>query len=322
MTRYVVIALINVLIIGLIAVNGAIALLRGCSIGAGCGDSSSTLTWALVIGATIAAVAAIVVLAKAFADRRRAMASQNITITSIGRGFGLKRNAAETEPADDAAGEAMLMRLARMSRHAPVADEGAATPAETPAPVSLAKTADVAPVEAAQPDLRLVVDRGERLARRPLAPVDHAPDAPITSAAAEGRFDWLMDEENIHQNSILRIDSGFPWCFAGLDHVCAELSRPQSLPSESAIALEIAAWRQIAASLPREDRLSLDDAAAFVGWLNGALHSTGTDGHALLEQVAEQLASEAATDPAVARCLPRDFWTGGLMPSIPLARFG
>ena len=88
------------------------------------------------------------------------------------------------------------------------------------------------------------------------------------------------------------------------------------------IASEASAWCQVTASLPRGEALADEDAVAFADWLNASLRLIGRSGEAMVEEAMAALEAEAASDPAVARCLPDDFWTVSDESDNRIARFG
>lgn len=345
MTRYVIIALMNLLVVGSIAASALFALFRGCNMDGTCSEQSSMLTWVLGVGLSIAVVAAGLFIGR-IVLRRRHVANQDIAIVA------LPRTAATDDAAEEDGDEAMLSRLARMTRTVavdpvvtePNQDEFDADDADLDEATAFDEAFETADEfiddlwpksdfidddvgdasdawsvsETPAPNLHVVVRNGERATPRPFSFEFDSEDA----ADDEHRFAWLFDDTAGVNSAHVRRDLGFPWSIAGIDHVCRGVSRFGLMVAGTDIASEASAWCQVTASLPRGEALADEDATAFTDWLNTSLRLIGRSGEAMVEEAMEALEAEAVSDPAVARCLPDDFWTDDHPDDSRIARFG
>lgn len=293
MIRYIVIAAMNLLVAGTIAGSAAHALVRGCNMDGTCTGPSSAFTWALALGLGAICVAGTAVLV------RYARTSRQIGRASIAF------EAARSSP-DDTAGaspeeETMLCRLARLSRAGEPAP--ADVPAQSPAPTMQPPVA--------VPDLHLVVSEGARVPT-PMPPTFH-------KRAFTDRLDWLLDPTS-GKAARVREDTGFPWCVAGIDHAVDGLAQFDEFLADTDVPAECAAWRRIAAAMPRGDALGEGDAHAFAGWFNASLRLVGRGGAAMIDDAMRALEQEAVHDRAVGRALPAEFWQIDALPQA-VARF-
>lgn len=354
MTRYVIIALMNLLVVGSIAASALFALIRGCNMDGTCTGSSNTLTWVLGVGLSLAVVAALAIVGRTMLKRRRAVGHQDIAIAAMPRALFTAGDVATEDDSD----EAMLSRLARMTRA--TAEDTAVVESDHAEPVELNRDGekfdeasvfdddfgsadDVVQGESAEgdsidaereetsdavaapsdgdstaPGLHVVVRDGERTAPRPFSFELESDDA----VEGEHRFAWLFDSNASTNTAHVRRDVGFPWSIVGIDHVCQGVSRFGLMLAGTDVASEASAWCQVTASLPRGEALADEDAIAFTDWLNASLSLIGRSGEAMIEEALAALEAEAASDPAVARCLPRDFWTDSDFDDSRIARFG
>ncbi len=291
MNRYIVIAGMNLLVAAAIAGNAAYALLRGCNMDGTCAGPSSAFTWALAFGLGSLCIAGIVVLT------RYARRSQHIGRARIA--FVGTRGSLDGEAAASIGEEAMLSRLARLSR------------ADEPAQEAVAAQPPIEPVAAPSgPDLHLVASDGERMPPPPAQSHASTPGAEPVS-----RISWLIDC-GVRNAARVRQDTGFPWSVAGIDRAVQGLARFDEFLLDTDVPSECAAWRSLAGAMCRDHALSEEDARAFTNWYNASLRLVGRGGVAMLNEAMNGLAAEAAHDPAIARSLPAAFWHAGAGPRL------
>lgn len=137
-----------------------------------------------------------------------------------------------------------------------------------------------------------------------LTPYSEPDPEPEMDEEAEGEFDWLFDETFPGGPVRLLRHTGFPWALAGIDHVCVGVSRLGHRLAGTDFPAEAAAWRQVVAGLPRQQRLATEDGMAFVDWVNDLLDVSGPDGTDMVIDSLHELGVEAATDPSIAATLP------------------
>ena len=319
MTRYVIIALMNLLVAASIAINAVIALIRGCNMNGTCSNGSGALTWVLGVGLGLAVIIGGTMLFRHAYKHHRVSTTHRISIASLPK---FARASAVDEEADTnpEADEAMLSRLARMTRASADSEEIAddvmveVEMADTPVAFSaLAAEEMVEPLVTAKPspDLHLVVRDGERTAHR-----QHQPEAKIGEP-----LDWLWDIAAAHAAQVRR-DQGFPWCVAGIDHICRGIVQFGLALKDTDILPEASAWRSVTASMPRNSRLADDDAAAFTEWLNVGLRLVGRNGRAMVAGAVQRLETEALGDASMSACLPPQLRADDDPEYGPLVRFG
>lgn len=320
MTRYVIIALMNLLVVASIAINAIIALIRGCNMDGTCSNGSGVLTWVLGVGLGIAVVVGGAMLFRYALKHHQVSTNHRISIASLPK---FARATAVDDEADTSseADEAMLSRLARMTRAS--ADSEDIVPEETTdaefaeAPVAIDGPKIAEPVEPLvtakpSPDLHLIVRDGERTAHR-------QPQQP--AAESTEPLDWLFDITATNAAQV-RDDLGFPWCAAGIDHVCRGITQFGLALKDTDILPEASAWRSVTASLPRNSSLANDDAAAFTEWLNVGLRLVGRNGRAMVAGAVQRLEAEALGDAAMSACLPQQLRVDDEPEYGPLVRFG
>ena len=320
MTRYVVIALMNLLVVASIAINAIIALIRGCNMDGTCSNGSGVLTWVLGVGLGIAVVVGGVMLFRYARQHHHVGATHRISIASLPK---FARATAVDDEADTSseADEAMLSRLARMTRAGAeseeIAHEETANVKLAEAPVAIDGPEIAEPIESLVtakplPDLHLVVRDGERTPHRQR-------HQPATESSAP--LDWLFDTTATNAAQV-RGDLGFPWCVAGIDHVCRGITQFGLALKDTDILPEASAWRSVTASLPRNGRLGDDDAAAFTEWLNVGLRLVGRNGRAMVAGAVKRLETEALGEAAMSACLPQQLRADYDPECGPLVRFG
>ena len=319
MTRYVVIALMNLLVAASIAINAVIALIRGCNMNGTCSNGSGVLTWVLGVGLGLAVIVGGTMLFRYAAKHHRISTTHRILIASLPK-FARASAVDEDVDTNSDADEAMLSRLARMTRASAdseeIADEEAVgvEVAETTVVIDtleIEKTVEHLVTAKSSPDLHLVVRDGERTPHR-----QNQPEAKIGEP-----LDWLFD--SIATNAAhVREDQSFPWCVAGIDHVCQGIVQFGLALKDTDILPEASAWRSVTASMPRNSRLGDDDAAAFTEWLNVGLRLVGRNGRAMVAGAVQRLETEALGDAAMSACLPQQLRADDDPGYGPLVRFG
>lgn len=171
------------------------------------------------------------------------------------------------------------------------------TPEVEPQPVDSQES----PIAAAHAPGNVWMPAGGRV-----VPLRFAEPEPEPEPEADALLDWLFDDAVPGAPARLRAGSGFPWAIAGIDHMCVGVSRLGHRLAGTDYPAEAAAWRQVIVSLPRQQRLAGDDAAAFADWINGMIDVAGQDGADIVVDCIHELGAEAATDPAVAASLPAE----------------
>lgn len=137
-----------------------------------------------------------------------------------------------------------------------------------------------------------------------LTPYSEPDPEPEMDEEDAGEFGWLFDETFPGGPVRLLRHTGFPWALAGIDHVCVGVSRLGHRLAGTDFPSEAAAWRQVVAGLPRQQRLATEDGMAFVDWVNDLLDVCGPDGTDMVIDSLHELGIEAATDPSIAATLP------------------
>lgn len=337
MKRYLTILCANFAIAMLVGINASASLIRGCVSEGQC--QTSVWDWALAIGAAIAAVICGGLAMYTWRHRPK-LVTQHIMIPAS-RNPKVEIGPAEPEASDNAVDAAMSARLARMVSAAQVTNDGETAvqvdtfdPEESDRPAedadygdNLGKggLCDVDPESGSvephwEPDQPSIDSEStEEDALQPVAfdePVrttdPFSPAMTMMTALlepepapdAEGELDWLFEDSFPGAPARLHRGTGFPWTLAGIDHVCVGVSRLGHRLVGTDFPAEAAAWRQVVASLPRQQRLAPQDGAAFEDWVNDLLDICGPDGVDMVVDSLHELGVEAATDPAIAAALP------------------
>jgi hypothetical protein len=166
------------------------------------------------------------------------------------------------------------------------------------------------PIAAAHAPDNVWMPAGRRVV--PLRFAEPEPE-PEPEPEADVLRDWLFDDSIPGAPARLRAGSGFPWAVAGIDHMCIGVSRLGHRLVGTDYPAEAAAWRQVVSSLPRQQRLAGDDAAAFADWINGMIDVAGQDGADSVVDCIHELGAEAAIDPAVAASLPAELIAASML---------
>lgn len=320
MTRYVIIALMNLLVVASIAANAIVALIRGCNMDGTCSNGSGVLTWVLGVGLGLAVIVGGTILFRYARKHHRVSTNHRISIASLPK-FA-RASAVDQDPdatAED--DEAMLSRLARMTRAGTGSEEIAGDVVPSFEMAAMPFAIEVPEIEESveallpakpSPDLHLVVRDGARTENRPQQPAADIGD-PLS---------WLFDTATTSNAAQIRGDLGFPWCIAGIDLVCCGIVRFGPELRDTDILPEASAWRSVTASLPRNSTLAHEDAVAFTEWANMGLRLVGRNGRAMIASAMRRLETEARDDPAMSACLPPQLRVDDGREYGPMVRFG
>lgn len=286
MAKFAVIAVVNLLIIGLISGNAALSLIDGSGAG--------VWSWLIAAGLPLIALA---VLVKGWRDlgRDRAIRARALPPPAI-------RDAMADEDDGGARMRSRLQRVQRVEPDAPVPAQPVPAQSVPPQPVP------ARPVPATSA-VSVLSSRADD------------PAGGDDDGRGGREWDWLFGDGEDVAITAAAEDSGFPWVAAGIDHACEALLTGGHLVSGSALQADAGAWRSVVAGLARGQVLDRADAAAFGAWLAQCIEDIGPDARSALTGAMEALALEAGGDPAVAAALPRRFHAAGGIPA-PLPQAG
>jgi hypothetical protein len=344
MVRFLVLALVNIVVVGLVAMQAVPPLLAGCDMSGSCANGPGVMTWALAVGLPVVSLIGLIVAAWAMFGKGRAknVAAPAVVATKSsdeadavapsaavkerkslfrsrkGAAIAAEEEHGNSEQAADASAQSRLSRV-RATAEAEVeaanqleedrfADEDALALTEdepTTIETALAGGADGESPMTSVEDASAIID-------------DEADDLPLPAPGA-GRLRVIpfsmADDEVVAVDDGLdwlfdgqQIASpditGFPWIVATIDRFCEAVMDDRAMFLSETMRGEAQAWRTAVAPLPRHEPIAGRDAHDFTGWANQCLSMGGGNGRLLVVDTIGRLRDEARYDPRVERELP------------------